>query len=71
MKEIIRIEGMGCQHCVAAVEKKLSALKLKSFKVNIGSAEVEFDDSEMTNKIVQDSIEDAGYKVVSIENLSL
>lgn len=71
MKEIFRIEGMNCQHCVAAIEKKLSALKLKSFKVNIGSAEVEFDDSEMTNKTVQDSIEDAGYKVVSIENISL
>lgn len=70
MKEIFRIEGMSCQHCVAAVEKKLSGLKLKSFKVNIGSVEAEFDDSKITTKTIEDSIEDAGYKVISIEDLS-
>lgn len=69
MKEIFRIEGMSCQHCAATVEKKLSGLKLKSFKVNICSVEAEFDESEITTETIQDAIEGAGYKVVSIEDL--
>lgn len=69
MKKLIKIDGMSCQHCVSAVKKNLSAIKLKTYEVNIGSAEVEYDESEVTEKTIQDSIEDAGYKVVNTEQI--
>ena len=47
MKKTIKIDGMSCNHCVMSVKKNLSKLDLKEFKVEIGSAEVEFDESEV------------------------
>jgi copper chaperone CopZ len=70
MKKLIKIEGMNCQHCVAAVKKNLAILKLKNYEVNIGTAEIEYDESEVTEKTIQESIEDAGYKVVNTEKIS-
>ena len=70
MKKLIKIDGMSCQHCVAAVERNLSTLKLKSYEVNIGSAEIEFDDTEVTEKAIQDSIEKAGYTVTNTQKIS-
>lgn len=70
MKKIVSIEGMCCDHCAARVEKALSAIsgvvsadvKLKK-KLAVVRSREEISDEEIT-KVV----EDAGYKVVSIEN---
>jgi copper chaperone len=70
MKKLIRIDGMNCEHCIAAVKKNLSNLNLKSNEVKLGSAEVELDESEVSEKSIRDSIDDAGYKVISIETIS-
>ena len=64
MKKTIKIDGMSCNHCVMSVKKNLSKLDLKEFKVEIGSAEVEFDESEVNEDEIVKSIEEAGYKVV-------
>ena len=64
MKKIIKIDGMSCNHCVMSVEKNLSKLNLKKFKVEIGSAEVEFDESKISEKEIFKAIEEAGYQVV-------
>jgi copper chaperone len=64
-KEILKIEGMSCHHCVMAVKKELS--KLENVKVNdvqIGSADVEFDESRVNEKVLAHAIEEAGYKLV-------
>ncbi len=64
-QETLKIEGMSCGHCVMAVKKELS--KLENVKVNdvqIGSADVEFDETKVNEKILADAIEEAGYKVV-------
>ena len=64
MKQIIRIEGMSCNHCVMSVKKNLSKLDLKEVEVEIGLAEVEFDESKVKEKEIIETIEEAGYQVV-------
>jgi len=64
MNKTIKIDGMRCNHCVMSVEKKLSKLNLKKFKVAIGSVEVEFDESKISEEEIFKSIEEAGYPVV-------
>jgi copper chaperone len=64
MKKTIKIDGMSCNHCVKSVEKNLSKLNLREFKVDIGSAEVEFDESKISENEIIIAIEEAGYQVV-------
>ena len=59
----IKIEGMSCGHCVMAVKKELSKLNLENFDVQIGSANVKFDESKVKIEEIEKAIEDAGYKV--------
>ncbi len=65
MKKEFKIEGMSCNHCVMAVQKNLSKIKLIKFEVFIGSAKVEFDENEVTEESIVKAIEEAGYKVVN------
>ena len=64
MTKKFKIKGMSCNHCVMAVQKNLAKLNLKSFKVTIGSAIVDFDENKITEKKIIESVEEAGYKVV-------
>lgn len=57
------IENMSCQHCVMAVKKELAKLELESFDVEIGSAEVKYDELKVSEDQIISSIEEAGYKV--------
>ncbi len=65
-QETLKIEGMSCHHCVMAVKKELN--KLENVKVNdvqIGSANVEFDETKVDEKTLADAIEEAGYRVIN------
>ena len=65
----IRIEGMGCDHCVNAVKTALSEIgELNINKVEIGAAEVEAPVGFASVKI-EKAIADAGYRVESIKPL--
>ena len=64
MKKEYNIEGMSCNHCVMSVEKQLSKLDLNEFKVEIGSAKVEYDETKIDEKVIIKAIEEAGYKVI-------
>ena len=55
---------MSCNHCVMSVKKNLSKLNLNKVKVDIGSVEVEFDESKVNEKEIIEAIEEAGYQVV-------
>ena len=66
MKKIFNIDGMSCNHCVLSVEKALIKLKPNHLKVEIGSAEVEFDENKITEQEIIDSIESEGYKVQNL-----
>lgn len=63
-KMIINIEGMSCMHCVKGVEDALENLKdVKSYKVEIGKAEVTGDASK---EEIKDAIEDMGFDILDI-----
>jgi copper chaperone len=64
MKKTIKIDGMSCNHCVMSVEKNLSKLNLKDYKVEIGSAEVEFDEIKVNENEIIEAIQKAGFQVV-------
>ena len=58
------IEGMSCHHCVMAVESELREAGFENFKVEIGTAKVEFDGSVNNEINIKTVIEEAGYRVV-------
>ena len=68
MEKTIRIEGMMCQHCEAAVKKSLEAVEgVKSAQVSheAGSAVVELGEN-VADEVLKKAVEDKDYKVVSI-----
>ncbi len=70
-KEIIDIEGMHCASCVSTIE---NALKRKEgvieVKVNLSTEKtyLEFDEKKVKREDIERIIEEAGYKVVRLEN---
>lgn len=60
--EHFKIEGMSCQHCVMTVKKELSKLNLVVKDVQIGSADVEYDEKKISRENIKKAIEEAGYK---------
>lgn len=66
MKEInLTISGMSCNHCVMAVKKEFSKLNLETSEVQIGSAKVTYNETQITEKQIKDAVEEAGFKVVN------
>jgi copper chaperone len=69
MLKKILIEGMSCNKCVAHVKEALEELKdAKSIEVNLegkyATVDTTSDDEE-----IREVIDDAGYDVISIDNL--
>ena len=60
----LNIEGMSCQHCVHAVKSELSKLDINIKDVQIGSAEVEYDEQKVKENDLKGAVENAGYKLV-------
>jgi copper chaperone CopZ len=65
MKKLcLKIEGMTCNHCVMHVKKELEKMTGVNVKeVNIGSAEIEFDENLVSAGDFSLVIEEAGYKL--------
>jgi copper chaperone len=61
--ETLKIEGMDCAHCVNVVKRALSKLDLNVKDVQIGSADIEYDEARIPRELIVNSIEDAGYSV--------
>ena len=62
------IDGMSCGHCVMSVKRELSKLQdVKVEDVQIGKARVQIDESKVTVKTLSQAVEEAGYRVVSIQ----
>ncbi|AVQ31144.1 MULTISPECIES: heavy-metal-associated domain-containing protein [Fusobacterium] len=63
MKKIIKIDGMGCQKCVAHVKEALENLDgVDLLEVKIGEASVDIPEGYDFKKIVE-ALDDAGYEV--------
>lgn len=61
---LIRIEGMGCMHCVAKVKKAMEDIGATVMNCEVGSCEIEpYADVER----IRDAIEGVGFEVISID----
>ncbi|ALQ36718.1 heavy-metal-associated domain-containing protein [Fusobacterium hwasookii] len=64
MKLNLKIDGMGCEHCIKSVKEALEEIKgIKVLDVKIGSAEVEVENDSVLNEI-KEKLDDAGYDLV-------
>lgn len=68
MKKIINIEGMACNHCVMAVKNALSKLsEVKEVKVDLSNKTAIVEGESLSDEILVEVIEEAGYDVISID----
>ncbi|HEY8348032.1 MAG TPA: cation transporter [Symbiobacteriaceae bacterium] len=66
MTSTVKISGMSCNHCVAAVKSALKDLPgIKSLEVKVGEAVIETEGA-LDVEAVKNAIAEAGYEVVSI-----
>lgn len=64
MKLNLKIDGMGCEHCIKSVREALEGVNgVKVLDVKIGSAEVEAENDSVLNEI-KEKLDDAGYDLV-------
>ena len=64
MKLNLKIDGMGCEHCIKYVREALEGVTgVKVLDVKIGSAEVEVENDSVLNEI-KEKLDDAGYDLV-------
>ena len=64
MKLNLKIDGMGCEHCIKSVREALEGVNgVKVLDVKIGSAEVEAENDSVLNKI-REKLDDVGYDLV-------
>ncbi|HEV2851639.1 MAG TPA: cation transporter [Thermoanaerobaculia bacterium] len=64
----LKIDGMSCGHCVARVEKTLSRLDgVYMRRVQIGSAEIDYDPARTPFARIREAIDDAGYTASPVE----
>lgn len=61
----LKIEGMSCQHCVMRVKKAVEGLGgVSKSEVNVGSAQVVYDDSKVRKEDIEAAVQKAGFTVV-------
>ena len=57
MKLNLKIDGMGCEHCIKSVREALEGVNgVKVLDVKIGSAEVEVENDSVLNEIKEKKI---------------
>jgi len=63
----LQIDGMSCGHCLNAVNRALSGLPgVEVTTVNLGGAELTFDDHVITSGQIEAAVTEAGYRATSI-----
>ncbi len=69
MTKTLNIEGMMCAHCVAHVEKALSAVEgVASAKADLeGKKAVVTLSGEVSDQVLKDAVTEAGYEVVGVQ----
>ena len=64
MKLNLKIDGMGCEHCVKSVREALETVKgIKILDVKIGSEEIEAENDGVLSEI-KEKLDDVGYDLV-------
>ena len=67
MKRIIMVEGMSCNHCVMAVRNALDIEGVSKVEVELDSNRVIVEGENLTDQVLKETIEDAGYDVIEIK----
>jgi copper chaperone CopZ len=68
MIKTIKIEGMHCMNCVAAVKRELEALEgVSKVDVSLEEAQAIVDAEGVSDDALQAAIEDIGFDVVEIK----
>lgn len=65
MKEVLKVEGMSCGHCVNSIESSVGELNgVSAVKVDLATKEVtvEFENG-VTLEEIKETIEDQGYDI--------
>ncbi len=70
MKEIL-IKNMVCQHCIRAVERVLSDLNLKDFRVELGRACLKYDLPKGLMEEIEANLHKEGFEIILDHNSSL
>lgn len=68
-RERVKIEGMGCDHCVKAVREALTQLGVDIHGVEIGHADISYGAS-VDRERIDAAITDAGYRPIEHETLA-
>lgn len=66
MKKIIKIDGMGCQHCVNRITEALSAIdgvEVLEVSLEDKSATVDVDES-VADEVLMDAIDEEGFEPI-------
>jgi copper chaperone len=62
----LHIEGMSCGHCLNAVNRALAEVPgVKVGSVQMGRAELEFDERAITSAQIEAAVSDAGYRATA------
>ena len=71
-KKIIKIEGMHCNHCKNAVESAIAQIDGAIAPVDLENKQacVELDRA-VSNDVLQSAVTDAGFTVISIEDINV
>ncbi len=67
-EKTLRVPGMSCGHCKAAVEgelNKLSGVRKANADVEKGTVEITYDERTVTTEDLKDAIEEVGYTVAA------
>jgi copper chaperone len=63
--ETFTIQGMSCDHCVRAVKGALEGIPgVEARRVEIGRAEVSYDETKVKRDALIRAVEEEGYQVV-------
>ena len=61
---ILKIDGMSCQHCVMRVKRAIESLDgVTDLTVEIGEAKMQFAESGIQQKDIENAVVKAGYKI--------
>ena len=63
VSKILLIDGMSCQHCVMELKKQLSKLDIKIKDIQIGSAEIDYDENKISNAQFEEAVKEAGFSI--------
>lgn len=56
---------MNCHHCVMAVENELKELGIDLLDVKIGTADIKYDETKISDDDIAKAIDEAGFKLVN------